>query len=221
MLTTDPAVAAGLVTREVRTSTRDGQPTRVAVARRSYDTDAADLWDALTNPERLPRWFLPVTGDLSVGGRYQVEGNANGFVEACDPPRSLSVTWENGPMVSWLTVSLASNGDGTVLELVHEAPVMPQMWDQFGPGAVGVGWDLALLGLALHIDTRAPVDPAEGLAFPTSPAGVEFVTAAARSWADAAVADGDDRRLADAGAAATVTFYTVEPAPEAEPGSPT
>lgn len=211
LLDTDPVAAAGLVTREVRSSSRDGQPTRVAVARRGYDTELADLWDALTNPERLPRWFLPVTGDLSVGGRYQVEGNASGVVEVCDAPTSFSVTWENGPMVSWLTVTLSPSGDGTVLELVHEAPVMPELWDQFGPGAVGVGWDLALLGLARHVETGAPVDAAEGLAFPTSPEGIAFVTAAAGDWADAAVADGDERSSADAGASATIAFYTVEP----------
>ena len=34
--------------------------------------DAAidDVWDACTNPERIPRWFLPVSGDLRLGGRY-------------------------------------------------------------------------------------------------------------------------------------------------------
>ena len=47
------------------------------------------LWDACTNAERIPRWFLPVSGDLRLGGRYQLEGNAGGTIERCDPPRSL------------------------------------------------------------------------------------------------------------------------------------
>jgi uncharacterized protein YndB with AHSA1/START domain len=74
----DPVTAAGLVARQIRSGERGGAPTRVAVARRAYPTDSADLWDCLTNPERIPRWFLPVTGELAEGGRYQVVGNAGG-----------------------------------------------------------------------------------------------------------------------------------------------
>ena len=72
--TIDPATAAGLVTREVRTGSRDGAPTRIAVARRTYPTDQADLWDAVTNAARIPRWFTGISGDLVLGGRYQLVG---------------------------------------------------------------------------------------------------------------------------------------------------
>src|SRR3546814_5783198 len=57
----DPVATAGLVAREVRTGSRDGVPTKIAVATRTYPTDQADLWDAVTNPDRIPRWFLPVS----------------------------------------------------------------------------------------------------------------------------------------------------------------
>jgi hypothetical protein len=40
-LPTNPATIAGLVVREVRTGSRDGAPTKIAVARRSYPTDQA------------------------------------------------------------------------------------------------------------------------------------------------------------------------------------
>src|SRR4051812_27073524 len=109
----DPLATAGLVTREIRSGERDGAPTKIAVARRTYGTDQADLFDALTNPERIPRWFLPVTGDLEPGGRYQTEGNAGGVIERCDAPESFAVTWEYGSMVSWLTVTLTPDADGT------------------------------------------------------------------------------------------------------------
>jgi uncharacterized protein YndB with AHSA1/START domain len=208
---TDPAATAGLVTREVRSGSRDGAPTKIAVACRTYPTDQADLWDALTNAERIPRWFLPVSGSLEVGGRYQLEGNAGGLVERCDEPESFAVTWEYGPMLSWLEVTLTPAGDGTTLELAHEAHVDPDLWGQFGPGAVGVGWDLALIGLGLHLESGAQVDPEEGARFPTSPAGVEFVRGAAASWAGAAVADGDEPGPAQEAAERTVAFYTVEP----------
>jgi uncharacterized protein YndB with AHSA1/START domain len=75
MISIDPVATSGLVTREIRSGSRDGAPTKVAVARRTYPTDQADLWHALTDPDRIPRWFLPVSGDFTVGGRYQIEGN--------------------------------------------------------------------------------------------------------------------------------------------------
>jgi uncharacterized protein YndB with AHSA1/START domain len=212
----DPAASAGLVTREVRSGTRDGAPTKIVIARRTYPTGQADLWDALTNAERIPRWFLPVSGELKVGGRYQLEGNAGGVVERCDEPGSFAVTWEFGGQVSWLSVTLAPDGASTSLELAHEAPVDPALWGQFGPGAVGVGWDLALLGLGLHAETGAQVNPETAVTFPASPEGAEFVRRAAGAWADAAVRDGDEAGPAHEAAARTVAFYTA--APEDAPG---
>jgi hypothetical protein len=114
-------------------------------------------------------------------------------------------------MTSWLEVSLIPAEAGTTLELAHEAHVDPELWGQFGPGAVGVGWDLGLMGLGLHIETGAPVDPEEGLAFPTSSAGVEFVRQAAAGWSDAAVGDGDEPGPAREAAERTVAFYTIAP----------
>ncbi|MGW1739925.1 SRPBCC domain-containing protein [Nocardia sp. NPDC001965] len=210
-LISDPAAVAGLVTREVRTGERDGAVTRIAVARRSYATDPDDLWETLTDIDRIPRWFLPITGELTVGGRYQLEGNAGGVVEECERPKRFAVTWEMGPLISWLEVRLGPGADGTELELVHEAPVDPDMWTQFGPGAVGVGWDLGLMGLGLHLETGAALDPAAGAEFPLTPEGLVFVRAASDGWAAAAIADGDDPEQARAAAEATTGFYTVAP----------
>ena len=210
-MTIDPVATAGLMTREVRSGSRDGAATKIAVARRTYSTDQADLWNALTNADRIPRWFLPVSGDLEPGGRYQLEGNAGGVIERCDEPESFAVTWEFGQMMSWLEVTLTTAGDGTTLELAHEAHVEPDLWGQFGPGAVGVGWDLALIGLGQHIESGAAVDKARALAFPMSPEGVEFVQRAATDWADAAVADGDEPEAAREAAERTVGFYTTAP----------
>lgn len=209
--TTDPVGSAGLVTREIRTGSREGRPTRIAIARRVYAAERPDVWDALTNPERIPRWFLPVSGDLVVGGRYQLEGNASGVVESCLEPESFAVTWEFGGQVSWLRVQLSETDGGTRLELAHEAHVDPQLWAQFGPGAVGIGWDLALLGLGQHLDTGSALDPAEGAAWPLTPEGTRFVRQAGESWGQAAIADGDDPEQAGAAAEGAIAFYTTPP----------
>ncbi len=115
------------------------------------------MWDALTNAERIPRWFLPVTGDLKLGGRYQLQGQCRRHDQACEPPRHLAVTWEFGGGVSWVTVRLSPDPKGgTRLELEHAAHV-EEHWKKFGPGAVGIGWDLGLLGLARHLETGEAV----------------------------------------------------------------
>ena len=210
--TVDPVTAAGLVTREVRSGSRDGRPTRIAVARRRYAAERADVWDTMTNPERLQRWFLPVSGDLVLGGRYQLEGNAGGVVERCDAPESLAVTWEYGDLVSWLRVELSETDGGTTLELAHESHVDPEHWvAQFGPGAVGIGWDLALHALGVYLASGDAIDPAAGAAWPTTPDGTRFVRSAGEGWAAAAIADGDEPDEARAAAERAIAFFTVPP----------
>ena len=112
-------------------------------------------------------------------------------------------------MISWLSVTLSAVDEGTELELVHEAPVDPERWTQFGPGAVGVGWDLSLLGLGLHLaGDPVPNAPAEAVAFATSEEGSGFVRQSGLSWAAAAVADGDEEEPAHEAAERTIGFYT-------------
>ena len=60
--------------RSVSSPVLEGQPARAVTLSRSYRTGIADLWDAVTSAERIPQWFLPVSGTLEPGGRYQLEG---------------------------------------------------------------------------------------------------------------------------------------------------
>jgi uncharacterized protein YndB with AHSA1/START domain len=213
----DPVATAGLMTREVRTGSRDGAPTKVAVARRTYPVGQADLWDALTNPERIPRWFLPVSGELRLGGRYQFQGNAGGTITACEPPRLLGATWEGpGGPTTWVTVWLESEAEArTRLTLEHmaHADAGAEFWDRFGPGAVGVGWDGAIRGLGLHIASGGAVDRQAALAWSMSDEGKAFNTACAEDWGRAAIADGDDPGMARKAAERTTAFYTGAPVP--------
>lgn len=206
----------GATTRLVTSLVRDGQPARALEMSRVYDTDVVDLWDALTSAERLPRWFAPVSGDLRLGGRYQIEGNAGGEVIACDPPRHLALTWVWGTDTSWVTVDLAAEGDGARLTLRHEA-LLTDHWTQFGPGAGGVGWELALLGLLRHLgDPEAPRPPEADEAWATSPEALGMYREVSAAWGRAAVAAGEPEAEALAAAERTRAFYSGEAAPEGE-----
>jgi uncharacterized protein YndB with AHSA1/START domain len=205
----DPTHHIGAVARVVETRELDGKPAKVVIATRTYDTDADDLWDAFTNAERIPRWFLPIEGDLRVGGRYQFQGHAGGSITTCEPPRHLAVTWESMGQLSWVDVRLTPDANGgTRLVLEHIAHVPPEFWDQFGPGAVGVGWDSMLLGLANHLATGASVDPKDGMAWLASEQGKMFVRGTSDDWCRAAIASGEDPSASRAQADRTYGAYT-------------
>jgi uncharacterized protein YndB with AHSA1/START domain len=195
------------VRRSVGSDTAPDGPVHVVELRRTYDARSEDVWDACTNPERIPRWFLPVTGDLRPGGRFQLKGNAGGEITECEPPRLLAVTWEFGGEVSVVTLELAPAGDAaTELVLRHAVPDNDH-WATYGPGATGVGWDLALLGLALHLRTGAAVDPT---GFDTTPEAGAFTRRSA-DWGAARVAAGAQAATADEAAARTSAFYAPDP----------
>jgi len=176
------------VRREVGGRVLEAGTARVVTISRSYAAELADIWDACTNPERIPRWFLPVSGELKEGGRYQLAGNAGGTITRCDPPRGFDATWEMGGDMSWIELRLADEGIGrTLFRLNHIAHVDDQRWAQFGPGAVGVGWDSGLIGLYLHLTTGQAVDPARAAEWSASEEGHRFLTASSDAWYEASV----------------------------------
>lgn len=205
----DVAKHLGAVTRAVEDSTHEGTPVKVVVASRTYPTDVDDLWDAVTTPERIARWFAPVSGDLRLGGRYQVEGNAGGEVLTCDQPKHLAITWEFGGDTSWVDVRLEEAADGATLTLRHAADVRdnPHM-TTYGPGAVGVGWELGLMGLAEHLATGAPIPHEEVEGWGASADGQGFMSASASAWGEADALTSGDPEASRAAAARTAAFYT-------------
>lgn len=151
---------------------------------RTYHADAEDVWDALTNPERIPRWFYPISGDLKVGGNFQLEGNAGGDIRQCDRPTWFQVTF-GGPE-SVVDLRLAETGDKTTLELTHSVPLA-----MAGSGAgalfVGPGWDGALLGLGIYLRGEAVGDPLEAA---NSPQVIEFNRGSIDHWTEAVESSG-------------------------------
>lgn len=205
------------VSRSFGIEERNNETLNVQTLTQEYPASLADVWDAATSAKRIARWFLPISGDLSIGGRYQFEGNAGGEVLACDPPSndsaSYRVTWEMGGGVTWLTVRLTAVGtDRTRFELEHTArssEVPTEFWEMFGPGATGVGWDGGLLGLSLHFGAvEGSLTPAEAAAWAATDEGKSFYRAAATAWGTAHHASGADPSFAERAADACYAFYT-------------
>ena len=200
--------------REVRVDARSGKPVRIVALHRDFPSDQRALWEALTEAERVSDWLTPISGDLRSGGRYQLEGNASGTIEVCQPPAKIAVTWEFGGNVSWVDVELARLDAGTELRLEHsmtldDAP--EEHWRKFGPGATGVGWDMSIVGLAAHLDAGCPSGIRKaGEEWLGSEDGKRFIRHCADKWREAHVASGESRETAKTMADNTAAAYSGE-----------
>ncbi len=205
--------ALGASFREVGSGERDGAPTHIVRASRHYPTTPADLWSALTDKERVQSWFAKVSGDFKQGGHFSIEGNADGDIVACEPPRRLALTWEFGGSTSWVNVTIQQSDEGAFLTLEHEHPTDPKSqahWDQYGPGATGVGWELALLGLEMHLSGEVTSTIEAGEAWAESVTGKATLRGWAEEWGKAHAATGTNRLIAKETAERTAAFYTGE-----------
>lgn len=190
--------------REVRRGTTTGGETVTVLVRRRYDATVEDVWDAVTDPVRVRRWFLPLTGDLRAGGSFQLEGNAGGDILTCDAPRLLKVTF-GGP-TSVVEVRLTGDGESTELELEHTVPIEIA---QSGAGAlfVGPGWDGALMALALYFAGEAPEDP---VAAASSREAQEFCAGSVTEWS-AVVEDSGTASAEEIAGAAQISMAQFAP----------
>lgn len=169
---------------------------------------ATRVWEACTDAEALASWFLPVQGDLRAGGHYQLLDNAGGIIERCDPPHAFAVTWEFDGNDSVVTVALEPAAAGTRLTLEHRCDRDDPTWALYGPGATGIGWDLTLLGLHLHVDGGPGAGPADAAAWVQGEDGLAFTERLGRAWLRADLAGGADDGAARAAAGRAIEAYT-------------
>lgn len=202
----------GAESREVKFFELEGKPAVATVSARTYETTIEDLWNAITTPDRLARFFTPVEGDLRKGGRFQLKHNAEGTIERCDPPEALDLTWEFGGATSWVRIRLGSEPRGARITLEHISHldgVGAEHFKQFGPAAGGSGWDLGFEGLRRHLaGMEAPVEPEAAQAWMMSEEGKAFLRASGEAWAEAHIAAGERAEEARARAERTIAFYT-------------
>ncbi|OLL74218.1 hypothetical protein Ae168Ps1_2606 [Pseudonocardia sp. Ae168_Ps1] len=114
---------------------------------RRYPHSVERVWAALTEPERMSRWFpCEVEADLRVGGlitfRFGADDVDTAEITELDPPRVLAFTW-GGEHLRW---TVTPDGDGCVLRL--ENPVADPGWT----ANTAAGWDRCLHALAADLD---------------------------------------------------------------------
>ena len=122
-----------------------------------YDTDAADLWSALTEPERLARWIAEVHGELRLGGAFQAHFTSGwegpGRVDVCEAPHRLLLTMNPGePDTTVIEAVLSPDGDRT--RLVIEERFLPLE----AVAAHGAGWQAHVEDLTAHLAGRDAAD---------------------------------------------------------------
>jgi uncharacterized protein YndB with AHSA1/START domain len=147
---------------ELRRRTIPAGEARVAVFTRTYATTVEDLWDACTNPERLRRWYVPVTGDLRLGGTIQQVNMGSGTIVECEAPHRLKLSLGSGG-VDEIEVRLAAGPqDGTAtLELQHATTldthnIGGEMYDAIY--CMGGGYYPRLQALDMHLRGTLPDD---------------------------------------------------------------
>ncbi|MCD2189643.1 SRPBCC domain-containing protein [Actinomycetospora soli] len=142
-------------------------PAEDLVVRRTYPDPVEDIWSALTESDRLGRWFgtwtgdpatgtvrLTVTGEVDAGGA--VDDPVDVVIEVCEPPHRLVVDLPSGSDSWHLDVTLSAHGDGTELVLTQRLDGTVAREDL----AAGWTWYLARLAAAQSGEPMPPWDPA-------------------------------------------------------------
>ncbi|GAA0811565.1 SRPBCC domain-containing protein [Spirilliplanes yamanashiensis] len=125
-----------------------------------FPVPVAELWSALTVPERLARWLAPVDGQRRPGATvrllFGLDAVAAVTIEDCLPERRLDLRYvfPDGLATRLRAEVRADGGDSSVLTLDHSG--FPG-----SPVESAAAWQVALDGLAAELAGRlqAP-DPA-------------------------------------------------------------
>jgi uncharacterized protein YndB with AHSA1/START domain len=115
-----------------------------------YATDIADLWSAITVPERLARWIATVEGDLAVGGIVQTHFTSTwegpGRIDVCDPPNHLVVVMEPGTEEeAVIEAMLTAEGERTRLVIEERGLPLDVLYQH------GAGWQAHIEDLGRYL----------------------------------------------------------------------
>lgn len=133
-----------------------------AIMRRVYAAPIQEVWSALTEPDRVNRYFLPVSGDLREGGTFAIEMNADGEILKCEAPHLLRLSWSYaGAVPDEVEFRLTEVEGGTRLELEHASvrELFISSDPKTGDYGIGAGWEPPLKYLGKHLAGELPDRP--------------------------------------------------------------
>lgn len=152
-----------LVERSVTNRQISDGPAHAVVLRRRFDAPIQQVWAAITTPDRIDRFFLPVSGDFREGGSYAFQGQASGRILACDAPRLFRLEWmpPDGTVADQVEIRLTTDGEAaTWLELEHASIAdvfhTDLSSDKFSPA---IGWEGPLHFLGEYLRGVVPDRP--------------------------------------------------------------
>jgi uncharacterized protein YndB with AHSA1/START domain len=148
-------------------TTLDGRRRRL-VFRRVLADPVDAVWSAVTESDRLGRWFGTYTGTGRVGGTVELlmtaaedaggQPSSVAILECAPPERLVVEVTDAGASESWrIAVTLSPEGDGTVLVFDQLVPAGMR------PADVGPGWHWYLDRLAASLH-GAPMPDWDGYA---------------------------------------------------------
>jgi uncharacterized protein YndB with AHSA1/START domain len=126
----------------------------------------ATVWRAITEPELIARWLMPNDFKLEVGHKFTFQGfpiPAAGFggtghseVLGFEPEKMLRIAWRAAPddlstLDSTVTFTLAAEGTGTRLILVHEGFDPGDPYQSAAQRIMSGGWAGALAKIPVAI----------------------------------------------------------------------
>ena len=115
----------------------------------------ARVWEALTQPELLARWWAPGDIRAEVGHRFDMDmgpwGRQACTVRDVEPERLLRFSFGEGGLDTTVTFELVPEGSGTRLLLHHEGFDLDNPVGRRARDGMGQGWPTVLsrMGAAL------------------------------------------------------------------------
>ena len=134
------------------------------IIKRRFNAAPAKVFSAWTDPEKIKRWMGPgeiftrhAESDVRVGGRYRIimrtpdgkEFDVSGSYREVVPNEKLVFTWagtSTPEQATLVTVTLKSDGGGTLMTLQHE-----QFPDEEARNSHESGWNGALVKLEKYL----------------------------------------------------------------------
>lgn len=142
----------------IRALTGDEEEQTITVSR-SYRAPIVEVWDALTTPERVARWYGAVVGPQPrrAGDGFEVDLGGGmvrrAVLEECDAPSALTYTWWSGDDDPGLVrIRLDAIGDAETRLTVQHDRLRPHRMLGYGGG-----WEHNLVSLAAVVG--APAEP--------------------------------------------------------------